>query len=83
MVNEGQSFNQFKDKSHAMSTESIQRIISSEPYQPKLVQSWVDTIGQDIVNKLRVRKFWWNDCFYGQLVGYLTGIQVHRVCDDC
>lgn len=56
MVNDGQSFNQYKDKSHAMSTESIQRIIGSETYQAKLVQTWVDSIGQDIVNKLRVRE---------------------------
>ena len=54
MVNDTQSFNQYKDKAHNISTDSIQRIIGSESYQPKLVQNWVDSIGQDIVNKLRV-----------------------------
>jgi hypothetical protein len=54
MVNDTQSFSQYKDKAHNLSTESIQRVIGSETYQPKLVQNWVDSIGQDIVNKLRV-----------------------------
>ena len=55
MVNDTQSFSQYKDKAHAISTESIQRVIGAESYQPKLVQNWVDSVGQDIVNKLRVR----------------------------
>ena len=54
MVNETQSFVQYKDKAHALSTEIIQKVIGTESYQQKLVQGWVDSIGQDIINKLRV-----------------------------
>jgi hypothetical protein len=54
MVNETQSFVQYKDKAHALSTDVIQKVIGAEAYQQKLVQGWVDSIGQEIVNKLRV-----------------------------
>ena len=54
MVNETQSFAQYKDKAHALSTDVINRGIATESYQQKLVQGWVDSIGQEIVNKLRV-----------------------------
>lgn len=54
MANETPSFNQYKERAHALSSESIQRIIGGETYQPKLVQNWVDSIGQDVVNRLRV-----------------------------
>jgi ribosomal protein S24E len=54
MVNETQSFVQYKDKAHSLSTEVIQKVIGTETYQQKLVQGWVDSIGQEIVNKLRV-----------------------------
>jgi len=54
MANETPSFNQYKERSHALCSEAIQRIIGGETYQPKLVQNWVDSIGQDVVNRLRV-----------------------------
>lgn len=70
MVNETQSFSQYKDKAHSVATDSIQRVIGTETYQPKLVQNWVDSIGQDIVNKLRVRfkKFVRSPCFVGSIL---------------
>ena len=82
MVNETQSFSQYKDKAHAITTDSIQRVIGSETYQPKLVQNWVDSVGQDIVNKLRVcgSKICESP---PNTLGPLIRVQVHRISDDC
>jgi hypothetical protein len=54
MVNETQSFVQYKDRAQSLSTDVINRVIGQEIYQQKLVPGWVDTIGQEIVNKVRV-----------------------------
>ena len=54
MVNETQSFVQYKDRAQSLSTDVINRVIGQEVYQQKLVPGWVDTIGQEIVNKVRV-----------------------------
>ena len=54
MVNETQSFAQYKDRAQSIGTDVIARVIGAENYQQKLVPGWVDSIGQEIVNKLRV-----------------------------
>lgn len=80
MANETASFGQYKERSHALATEAIQRIIGGEAYQPKLVQGWVDSIGQDVVNRLRVcTKFHLRQSF----VGFVIGFQVCCVSYNC
>jgi hypothetical protein len=80
MVNETQSFSQHKDKAHSLATESIQRVIGQEMYKPQQVQTWVDTIGQDIVNRLRV-------CSPSSCIliptGFIFRVQVYCVCYNC
>ena len=44
---------QLKSDINEISTKVIQRTIGEENYQPKLVQSWVDTIAQETVTKLK------------------------------
>lgn len=80
MVNETQSFAQYKDRAQSIGTEVISKIIGSENYQQKLVPGWVDSIGQEVVNKLRVCfvKGWLKILF----VGVIFRVQIYRVCHD-
>ena len=80
MVNETQSFAQYKDRAQSIGTDVISRIIGSENYQQKLVPGWVDSIGQEIVNKLRVRFI--PLLFVHSRVGVVIGFQIHSVGDD-
>ncbi len=44
---------QLKDDINSVTGKIIERTIGQETYQPKLVQGWVDSIGQDAVTKFK------------------------------
>ena len=44
---------QLKDDINSVTSKIIERTIGQEAYQPKLVQGWVDSIGQDTVSKFK------------------------------
>ena len=81
MVNETQSFAQYKDRAHSIGTDVISRIIGSENYQQKLVPGWVDSIGQEIVNKLRVCIISPQSVNRFLFVGTVIRVQIHCISD--